>query len=287
MTNAERINAHNAELREAIGIAEALPDAAVIEPLSVTKNGTYTAPSGGYSPVTVNVPIPEGYIVPSGTKNITENGTHDVTEYASVEVNVASSGGGEDTMVGTWIFNEVLDLPEFDYYFNFVLTNVADSPQFYNLYSDASWLYYWDVDDYDYSPYYNGAWQDPDWRTITITEEPTDAECIAWLKANARKATYEDGFAEGEKAILSTYVDWAVSAVSASCIVDFASDCNYYAKIWVQIAENMSGEEHMEEFVLAPYDSYSISTEEMGWVVRESQWSVNVSIMGFSKDGEF
>lgn len=62
----------------------------IIEPLSVTENGTYTAPSGvdGYSPVTVNVPIPDGYIVPNGTKNITENGTHGVTEYASVNVNV-------------------------------------------------------------------------------------------------------------------------------------------------------------------------------------------------------
>jgi hypothetical protein len=67
----------------------------IIEPLSVTENGTYTAPSGvdGYSPVTVNVPIPDGYIVPNGTKNITENGTHGVTEYASVNVNVPIPDG--------------------------------------------------------------------------------------------------------------------------------------------------------------------------------------------------
>lgn len=39
-------------------------------------------------------PIPDEYIIPSGTKSITENGTHDVTEYASVEVDVATSGGG-------------------------------------------------------------------------------------------------------------------------------------------------------------------------------------------------
>ena len=62
----------------------------IIEPLSVTENGTYTAPSGvdGYSPIEVNVPIPDGYIVPSGTKTITENGTHDAREYESVAVNV-------------------------------------------------------------------------------------------------------------------------------------------------------------------------------------------------------
>lgn len=62
----------------------------IIKPLSVTENGTYTAPNGvdGYSPVTVNVPIPDGYIIPSGTKSITENGTHDAREYESVAVNV-------------------------------------------------------------------------------------------------------------------------------------------------------------------------------------------------------
>lgn len=98
MTNTERIQTNNAELREAIQMAENLPDAGgggsvvnpIIEPLEVTKNGTYTAPDGvdGYSPVVVDVPIPDGYIVPSGTKDITENGTHDVKAYEAVSVDV-------------------------------------------------------------------------------------------------------------------------------------------------------------------------------------------------------
>ena len=74
MTNTERIQANNAELREAIQMAEDLPDAGggavvkpIIEPLEVIKNGTYTAPNGvdGYSPVVVDVP--------SGGADILEN----------------------------------------------------------------------------------------------------------------------------------------------------------------------------------------------------------------------
>ena len=62
----------------------------IIEPLSVTVNGTYTAPNGvdGYSPIEVSVPIPNGYIKPSGTLNITKNGTYDVTEKASAVVSI-------------------------------------------------------------------------------------------------------------------------------------------------------------------------------------------------------
>lgn len=106
-----------------------------IQPLNISANGTYTVPDGvdGYNPVTVNVPektmalqeksvsptksvqsvtadngydglkkvtvdeIPSSYIVPSGTKAITQNGTHDVKQYASVNVNVPASGGSIDT----------------------------------------------------------------------------------------------------------------------------------------------------------------------------------------------
>lgn len=69
----------------------------IIEPLEITENGTYIAPDGvdGYSPVVVNVPIPDGYIKPSGELEVIENGTHDVMEYASVNVNVATGGGGD------------------------------------------------------------------------------------------------------------------------------------------------------------------------------------------------
>lgn len=70
---------------------------------TVTDNGTYTADDGydGLSKVTVNVP--KG-TTPTGTKDITSNGTHDVTNYASVNVNVPTGGGS----TGTSSFGESL-----------------------------------------------------------------------------------------------------------------------------------------------------------------------------------
>lgn len=84
----------------------------IIEPLQVTENGTYTAPDGvdGYSPIEVNVPIPEGYIKPSGTLEITENGTYDVTEYESVNVNVESGGGDAEADFAAFLGNTLTEL---------------------------------------------------------------------------------------------------------------------------------------------------------------------------------
>lgn len=108
-----------------------------VESLSASENKTYTAPTGkAYSPVVVNVPgptlqtksatpttsaqdvepdsgydglskvavdaIPSQYIIPTGTKSVTENGTGiDVAQYAAVDVAVPSSGGSSWTKVAT------------------------------------------------------------------------------------------------------------------------------------------------------------------------------------------
>ena len=58
-----------------------------------TKDTQNITPDSGYylSKVVVN-PIPDEYIVPSGSIDITANGTYDITDKSQVVVNVASSG---------------------------------------------------------------------------------------------------------------------------------------------------------------------------------------------------
>lgn len=91
-------------------VGTATPSTPTLQSKSVTPSTsqqTVTADSGydGLSSVTVGA-IPSQYIVPSGTKSITENGTVDVSAYASASVNVPTGGAtnfvhGEFTTQGS------------------------------------------------------------------------------------------------------------------------------------------------------------------------------------------
>lgn len=64
-----------------------------------TKSSQIAVESGKYTTGTIIVdPIPSQYIVPSGTKQINSNGTHDVTEYASAEINVTEVNNQSKTV---------------------------------------------------------------------------------------------------------------------------------------------------------------------------------------------
>lgn len=85
---------------------------AVIQPLNVTANGTYTPSAGvdGYAPVVVNVPTGGG-ITPSGTLDINENGTYDVARYEYVAVDVPTEGGGSCIIkAGVYHFVDIPDI---------------------------------------------------------------------------------------------------------------------------------------------------------------------------------
>ncbi len=61
--------------------------------LVVTENNSEWRDIVRYGKLKVNVPIPDGYIVPGGTLDITENGEHNVTDKAKVNVNVPIPDG--------------------------------------------------------------------------------------------------------------------------------------------------------------------------------------------------
>lgn len=72
------------------GITPVIPG---VSPTTITSNGTHS--TGNYSQIKVEVPssIPEGYIKPTGTKTITQLGSHDVTDFAEAFVDSSILNG--------------------------------------------------------------------------------------------------------------------------------------------------------------------------------------------------
>lgn len=78
-----------------------------VTPTKAAQSVTPDTGFDGLSKVNVDV-IPDEYIIPSGTKNIEENGTHDVNDYASVNVAVPKPVLQRKTVMPTTSAQEVV-----------------------------------------------------------------------------------------------------------------------------------------------------------------------------------
>jgi hypothetical protein len=91
----------------------------------------------------------------------------------------------EESIVGTWVFNDTLDMGVYEYirntiYFDFVSNGISyTSLEFRNI---ASHLM-----KYGSTTVYDVGWTDQSYRTITINSVPDDFDFADWLKANATK----------------------------------------------------------------------------------------------------
>ena len=123
-----------------------------------------------------------------------ENITFEADEDSGV-VKINATGGGSasnDSVVGTWVFKDVIELPINQLSFEVSFTCGAWSHKGIDVASDT--LYYSEeVGNFD-EPVYTtiNSWENEYLKTITITEEPTDTEFITWLKANAQKSTLNE-----------------------------------------------------------------------------------------------
>lgn len=153
----------------------------------------------------VNFYIVEGEpVTPTLTYNLTKlnlaAGTHNITVVAKAEgyLNSAPSNSVEytveaDSIVGTWLFNESINVNGGAWYsVNFTSNGVSyiafsDRRDQTSAMHDMSLRYFKTPTTYDLAFGGDGSWRNEAYRTITISEEPTDEEFIVWLKANATK----------------------------------------------------------------------------------------------------
>lgn len=131
-----------------------------------------------------------------------------------------NSGSDTDSIVGTWTFNDTIEpLPAGEYELQFSVT----AYQTYNcirygvLGPPVYVLWYGNYDNSEFHTTYcfeNEAsyglipgWQDESYKTINITEEPTDENLITWLRANAVKWVDDTEDAANENVLLNVSVE--------------------------------------------------------------------------------
>lgn len=80
---------HDVTAYETADVQVPIPEAPSGEKvIDIVANGTHTEDIKKFATAKINVQVPNEGITPSGVKTITENGTHDVTQFAQAKVNV-------------------------------------------------------------------------------------------------------------------------------------------------------------------------------------------------------
>lgn len=138
-----------------------------------------------------------------------------------------------DSVVGTWVFYDVLSIPdEFydnEYHFSFFVYDIpyegdVGFTDFYFYYDEEiGYMDYIRIDGNQDTVYQdNVGWETQAYKTISIIEAPTDPEFITWLNAHATKVVPE---ADPEQVtdVWTQVMNWIVRALNAVQSVFYAN----------------------------------------------------------------
>lgn len=112
-------------------------------------------------------------------------------------------------LVGTWTFNDTINFPQMEvdeskeYAVDYLaqgndgVTYRFDTLCMTRYREDGFVLHYYNYsDDVYFEDVYDAGWNDEHYPTITVTKDPTDTECIEWIKANAVKISGASGIGQ-------------------------------------------------------------------------------------------
>ncbi len=183
----------------------------------------------------------------------------------------------DDSLVGTWVFNDWPSLrdvyDEFNFEFDMYGSGDVDTKFCDTMYVDGSDMFYCEGSDFQYYVFNDGdGWYWDEYKTIRITSEPTDTDFIAWLKENAKKqggsgggsGTYPD---ETDFFIGTWYFNSSVPLDYMNDDFNFTVDM-YYGSSYIEetlYCDGMECDSSSELYYLGGSDNYFVADGSGGW----------------------